>query len=444
MDRPDPLPVLRTLCTLAAFLLPLLHACAPSLPPPAPTHVAPLGGTPTVAPSSVPTGASPLCGPPETARCTELAVSMWERSGPSASLPLLSEACTSGSSHACLFLGRLLLAGRGVTHDESKALELLLRACEQNLLQACKALQTHLASRERAGQSRPEPLTSKRFSAELDCLQGKAMACNSLGHSFAEATQGYPRDPVRAVRYFDRGCALGEPLLCANLGIMVAAGRGIGANPERARQLFDESCRAGEGTGCGALARLYLDGRSVTKDLRRALELYERGCSLGTGNVCASLGNLHYYGDKGFPRDFPRAATAFRKGCDVGSDLACANLGLSYDYGDGIGRDPVKARELYQRACGNHQAYGCIRIDMTNDRQRGVPHDPTRAAVVYRSRCDARSGPACAALGILYDDAKGVPHDDDRKTQLLRQACQLGYHKACEYLQEAGVAVTPP
>jgi TPR repeat protein len=60
-------------------------------------------------------------------------------------------------------------------------------------------------------------------------------------------------DGAAAARHYDRACAAGIQVACADLGTLLLHGAGVPSDRSRALELFRAACQAGEPEGCRRL-----------------------------------------------------------------------------------------------------------------------------------------------------------------------------------------------
>jgi TPR repeat protein len=148
------------------------------------------------------------------------------------------------------------------------------------------------------------------------------------GQGFHQLPEGR-RDDAKAVAAYQRGCELGEPESCGNLGL------------------------------------LYEKGWGTAQDLGRAASLYERACENHVPIACRNLGKLNE-GESGHPVNRQRAASAYRRAldlaleqCDQGIGESCATAGYMYQDGKGTSVDESRGAELTKKACSIGYSWAC-------------------------------------------------------------------------------------
>jgi hypothetical protein len=176
-------------CTvLTADVVQLLDRPAATAPSPAPVAT----GTPGAPAAAAP--AEPAVGTPR---------------GPCATAQACDVLCQRGHSPSCTGAGVFYLEGRGVPKNDTRALTLFKRACDDSDPPACR----HLGDMYRNG-------------------------------------QWVPKDPAQAARQYQRSCDLGDGTGCRLLAAMMEAGEGVPKDVKKARQLKARACKAGDQEAC--------------------------------------------------------------------------------------------------------------------------------------------------------------------------------------------------
>lgn len=146
-------------------------------------------------------------------------------------------------------------------------------------------------------------------------------------------------------------CAKGDAKACNVVGAMFATGvHGIKLDLAQAFPYFDKSCAGGYAIGCANLANAYFSGLGVTMDQKKSLVMYQRACDLGAVTACVDLGVQYRDGKGAADEDRPRAVKLFQRACDLNGP-ACASLASMYELGWGVPKDLARAKQLYEKSC---------------------------------------------------------------------------------------------
>jgi TPR repeat protein len=272
---------------------------------------------------------------------------------------MLDEACSLGDAHACAFVGRMWIDGRGVPRDVARGMAALTNACDGGVALACIVAVRWLNQPLNARDLPDASELRTRFGVEHACLTGEPGSCFQVGLLLYFGREGYPRDRARAALAYERGCDLGAARACNNLGDALAYGEGVERDVIRSAALFDKACRLGEAMGCANSGFMFERGEGVTRDRARARDLYREACVSGDVYGCLHAEMLAAQ-DAGAPRDPQRALSYWRRACERANAQACAFLGVMYEDGpDGLLRDADKSLEAMNRACNLGHPRAC-------------------------------------------------------------------------------------
>ncbi len=187
--------------------------------------------------------------------------------------------------------------------------------------------------------------------------QGHPRAYHSMGiiHEYGE--HGQPKDPLAAVRCYERATELGDPDGTKSLATCYHMGIGVAADKKRAVQLYQKAAAAGQQVAQVVLAGMHMEGIHLPFDNDRAHALIRSAAESGLSLAQFKLGQLYYQG-VGTPRDFPKAVSWYRKAVEAGGPDAMYNLGYCYVMGDGVQVDKAEAYALWSYASASTPNYG--------------------------------------------------------------------------------------
>jgi len=102
--------------------------------------------------------------------------------------------------------------------------------------------------------------TNKNYSADYykKCSLGDASACTVLGEWLTEGqeSEGIEKDVFKAFEYMNKGCELGNPEGCFNLGLMYENGKGVNKSKSLALKYLGKACDLKSQEGCDSYAKL--------------------------------------------------------------------------------------------------------------------------------------------------------------------------------------------
>jgi len=251
------------------------------------------------------------------------------------------------------------LDGRGVAADPDRGLPMVLRACEGGAKLACVAGLRWLSEARRDQSVTNGPAIRQRLDLEYACLNGAGETCAELGLAFRAGTAPFPSDLARSGVEYQRGCDLGNPLACNNLGDACEYGSGVPRDLSRAAALYERACRMGNAIGCANLGHLIENGEGAARDVAHARLLYRDACAAGEIYGCLHDALLTAE-EAGAPRDPQRAVDHWQRACDARDARACAFIGLLFEDGpDGYARDEDRSHRAMSRACDLGNRDGC-------------------------------------------------------------------------------------
>jgi TPR repeat protein len=109
-----------------------------------------------------------------------------------------------------------------------------------------------------------------------------------------------------------------------------------------------------------------------------------------------------------------------------GMHVATVRKALAYAYGEGVGQDPVRAREFLQPLADQGVRGAAYHLAWIYQYGEGVSTCDTVAGAWYRAAADAGHREAYVALGNLYDGGQGLERDAKRARALYQLAESQG------------------
>ena len=186
----------------------------------------------------------------------------------------------------------------------------LMAKCDGGDMEACADLGGDLAT----GEFGPKNTSGAAKPLQLACDANIARSCTVL--ATINRTQSVPLPPTHTRQsLYQKGCDLGFPLSCTELGLEIASANG---EPSVAVEAFTKGCNGDDAGGCLSLAALTLEGIVIPKDPTEGQRLMKRACDLDSGDACFRLSKLVH------PSNPTEAATLKKKACELGFTDACS------------------------------------------------------------------------------------------------------------------------
>ena len=248
--------------------------------------------------------------------------------------------CEKGSLDSCVKLGRVLSKT-----DDKAGIPYFKRACDADIAAGCSQL-AQFVEPIRYPKQHPEELKQAHDAAQKACSLGSAFGCVLAG-GMLDVDDSPIRNMPKALRAYERGCALGNGAACSSAATLYRQGDdGIAADIPLSLELMSRACQGRvEGT-CVDLAEILVGGTDgVPKDVARGIRLGKTECAREPDScvtmTSALLGQKQY-----------EAAFEFSKmGCDGKQRQSCVNLGEAYASGQGTKKDPARAKQFFTLAC---------------------------------------------------------------------------------------------
>jgi hypothetical protein len=261
------------------------------------------------------------------------------------------------------------------------------------------------------------------------CDAGEGDACWLLGQNFSRGGSSppwgyFPQSDERAAQLFGKGCKVGSPQACGQLGHSLLKGLGVTQDIPRGASLAVSSCERGYEFACMDAAMVLYDGTGIAPDRERARRDLIAACTAGNPGACLMEKDL--YGTQMFAASDPPAGAV---GVEFGTPLRdvesrCRATGHTWS-GDNTGGfcdGPISASTPYAflafacagRVCGlmvtdllstQPPSSWLTRFDETEKRletRYGPPS--TRTKTVTRACLDVAALPQCIASGaVVYN-----------------------------------------
>lgn len=305
--------------------------------------------------------------------------------------------------------------------------------------------------------------------------QDKGKACEQMGTYYADCEDA-PQSFAEAMKWYEKGAALGDGLCMYHLAQCYANGQGVYVDMNEAFRWYSRSVAAGCTRGYYGLAMCYLNGDGVEKNTESAHEclmqavdaqvspaLYLWGTTMmRNGRYAAALELLvaaelkgderalqlidemlrkeqistddlpyavarHYYANK----LYNSAMTEFERGASMGDPDCMLMAGIIYLRGESKTLSLAKAVKWLTRASEKKQAMAmCELAHLWAD---GVVTGKTRsdAAQLYKESAELGWGESCFQYGLMLMRGDGVACSKSDGAAWIQKVADKGHAYAC-------------
>lgn len=240
----------------------------------------------------------------------EAAFSVWRRG------------CIAGRYEACRYVGWMYATGRGVPHDDDRAVELLREACDGGDSSGCFEL--NRMYRYGRGIKNDDAYANELFKS--DCERGSSNACMRLARITSDLNTS---DKLyrKALSISSKYCEKDDGVSCSRVADQYRKGLGVQIDAAEAKAFYFQACGLELYTACFDLMFYYDERVGRFPEIEASIVHYRERCGDGDPLDCASLGHLYEkfishttVGDDMFE--------LFKEGCEGGIDCACKALHL--------------------------------------------------------------------------------------------------------------------
>lgn len=190
--------------------------------------------------------------------------------------------CNLNDGESCATLGRTEMDGNGTVKNQEKGIDLLKKACSNQSMRGCRGAAGLLLDR-----TPPDPAGALPL-AEKACLAKYEDSCFVVAVALIRGE----KNDARAIGYADAACSEAgydnRGFACNIAGAITADGLGVPKDPARAVAYFEKSCEQSFGEGCKNAATMYKEGRGVPRDKAKVTELLAKACKLGKQEACSA------------------------------------------------------------------------------------------------------------------------------------------------------------
>ena len=246
---------------------------------------------------------------------------------------LFKRGCDSGGrALSCFNYGLMRQKGQGIRIDHADAIEYYRLGCRKGSDAACINLAFDYANRAER--------TIAMGLFRKSCDNGVLLACTNLGEMLRD---GDLASQASAAEIFRNACDKDSGDACRSLGQMAQGGNDAAGPKSHAIRYFNKGCDIGDTGSCFNSGLAYLIGLHTHKSPKRAFASFAKGCGLRSAPSCAgaSLAVLDMKkNDAGSRRDLARKWFAAAYALDPENDFVAA---LKEWYDQGSKTDPTAA-----------------------------------------------------------------------------------------------------
>ncbi|WP_276483098.1 tetratricopeptide repeat protein [Paraflavitalea pollutisoli] len=200
---------------------------------------------------------------------------------------------------------------------------------------------------------------AKQYEEGLKLLEscyakGLQKAALNIGFSHRKGFVG-DRDSEKAIEWYKKGEAFGDPANLMQLAFMYTDGEDIEPNALKAMQYAKKAADMNYPDALNFMAGVYLRGKEgVPKNPTKALELLKQAAGLGDQTAMTTIAYLYLGGvNDAIPKDDKTSFFWAKKAAESGGAEAMALLGNMYEEGKVIEKNTIKARFWTNQAYNN-------------------------------------------------------------------------------------------
>ncbi|MGN8851846.1 tetratricopeptide repeat protein [Anaerobiospirillum succiniciproducens] len=283
------------------------------------------------------------------------------------------------------------------------------------------------------------------FNLEKSCSSGNQQACDiwskALGvYGTYYISERSPKiDYKLGARILKRGCELGDPFACAQLGTLYRDGKGETKDNAMALSLFASSCdyaqaksehvKKGDGNiglGCYYQGQMLYTQASqkadaTESDKSEAFKLFDIACNLNTPEACLDLANYHTQLNQG-----EQAIKYTKQACLAGNADVCLQNAMQLH----LAGNDKDSNYFLDIACQMGNGDACTLFATNILSGIAIEQNAQTALEMLNKSCDVGNGLACTFLGQLYlTGGKDIPN---YKTEINLNLANAYFGKACK------------
>lgn len=207
------------------------------------------------------------------------------RAGHSLVMAAGSQAENNGSGAAYNELGMICMEGKIIPENRAAAAKHFTTACELGNINGCAnvAIQFLFRNERRSDDSVAAALDF----LERDCVETPDWGTCFLIGSAYETGRGRPKDPQRAIAFYEQ-CGPENIYAAKGLARIALAAQAPGYDLTRVAATLERAAEQGDGESCWYLAYMRQSGNGVSQDTRQSRALLQKACELGVDKACAA------------------------------------------------------------------------------------------------------------------------------------------------------------
>ena len=304
----------------------------------------------------------------------------------------LKAAAAAGDIDAKIELGERHLKGLGVPRDKAAAARLFTEAAE-------------------AGSARADSLLQLRL--QIQCLDHKRV--HDYWLPLAEA---------------------GDPEIMSALGELYMRGRGVPKDPLKAIQWFERAIEAGYLPAHVHLVKMYSGGRGIPPDPVKKVHHLRKGAEAGRWDAISELA-WHLLNGEGVERNPEEAFALALRAAEESDPSSRALVGRMYAEGLGVRKSIPDAVYWLRTAADNGLTNADIMLESLLKTGK-LPPEESLPKCFADLLAEAEKGRVVARheVGILYIRGQGTPRDEFEGTKWILQAAEDGFPLAQRQIAE--------
>ncbi|ASP33714.1 tetratricopeptide repeat protein [Labrenzia sp. VG12] len=335
---------------------------------------------------------------------------------------LFREAGEEGYARAHISLGLAYERGAGVDQDFANAADQYRQALEEERYPRALA---YLAWLYQEGKGVTQDLTEARALYEEAAGEGDLFAKTELGLAYVNGSEMTGRD-VDAGRRLLREAAEKDhsPAILA-LADMYERGVGVAADAVEAIRWYERGVALGEPEAMSSLGDFYENGNEVEQDFSRAFELYQKALDGGYQRALIDLGVL-YTNDAWSGRDYDKARDYLEKAHGAEVDVAAMILGKAYFEGEWLDEDLTRARSYLQEASESGYWLASSYLGYLEEEGLGGPQDMESALRHYEAAASGDNLFAARRLMVIFSASDATSKNEAKALKWQIRAGELG------------------